>query len=140
MKTSEPLLVYFSSRAETTKRFVDKLPFESVRINPKDKQQTVEGKFIIVTPTMGAGNDQHAIPPAVVRFFRNPDHRNNCLAVIGCGNRIWGHESFAKGARILAENLNVNMVYAFEVAGNSEDVQAVTHIVHSIFEKENKTP
>lgn len=130
MSETDPLIVYFSSVGENTKRFVEKLPFESLRIPLRrtDDEIQVDRPFVLVTPTYGAGHNTKAVPKQVAKFLKPLETRRLCLGVIGGGNRNFG-EHFLFAAVQLAEAMQVPLVHGFEVSGNATDVDLVTRSV-----------
>lgn len=128
-----PLLVYYSSTSENTKRFVESLPFPSIRI-PIDSSKVIEvdRPYVLVMPTYGGGQNKMkgAVPKQVRQFLNNRDNRRNCVGIIGNGNTSFG-ESFVLGPRIVAEKIHVPVIYSFEVFGTEEDVTRVTDGLNS---------
>lgn len=130
---SDPLIVYFSSVSENTKRFVDKLPFSSVRLpllSSEVEKISVDHPYILVTPSYGAGHQGNAVPKQIGRFFRKPEHRNLCVGIIGGGNRNFG-EYYQYAARFLASALGVPMLYGFEISGTKRDAEEVSSLLDS---------
>lgn len=125
---TEPRIVYFSSITEATRRFVEKLPWEAERIplRGRDSALDVDYDYILVLPTYGAGKPSGAVPKQVVKFLRPLKHRQHCVGIIAGGNKNFGTHNFVFAGRFLEDKLGVPMLYAFEVAGTSEDVKAVT--------------
>lgn len=57
-------LVYFSSTSENTRRFVEKLGYDAIRL-PVDASAPVplvSEPFVLVTPTYGGGTPKGAVP------------------------------------------------------------------------------
>ena len=126
MGSVEPLIVYFSAGGDT-KRFVDSLGFESVRITPQNAGDLVMGQdFVLVVPSYGAGSARRAVAPQVARFLSNPINQGYCVATVGGGNSIYG-QFFAYAADFIAEKLShdthrvVPVLYKFELFGLPAD-------------------
>ena len=117
-------VVYFSSVSENTKRFVDKLEAQSVRI-PIRTEEAAEFVHdldsVLVVPTYGGGNDNSTVPKQVIKFLNNPDNRKHIKAVIAGGNTNFGSH-FGKAGDIVADKLGVPVLYRFEITGTPEDV------------------
>lgn len=118
------LLVYFSSVTENTARFVQKLDLPSVRIPVKGSEPLeVSEPFVLVTPTYGAGS-KGFVPKQVVKFLNHEPNRVRCKGVIGSGNRNF-FEDYCKAASIISAKLEIPVLYRFELAGTSEDIENV---------------
>ncbi|MDZ7874033.1 MAG: class Ib ribonucleoside-diphosphate reductase assembly flavoprotein NrdI [Rhizobium sp.] len=119
-------LVYFSSRSENTRRFVDKLGRQALRlpIDGTDEPPTVQEPFVLVTPTYGGGGDKGAVPKPVIRFLNNPSNRSLIRGVIAAGNTNFG-EAYGRAGKIIADKCGVPLLYRFELLGTQEDVAAV---------------
>ncbi|OLP46295.1 class Ib ribonucleoside-diphosphate reductase assembly flavoprotein NrdI [Rhizobium oryziradicis] len=119
-------LVYFSSTSENTRRFVEKLGADGLRlpIDATDEPPRVNAPFILVTPTYGGGGDKGAVPKPVIRFLNNPDNRSLIRGVIAAGNTNFG-EAYGRAGKIIADKCGVPLLYRFELLGTQEDVIAV---------------
>lgn len=119
-------LVYFSSRSENTRRFVEKLGRDALRlpIDGTEEPPMVETPFVLVTPTYGGGADKGAVPKPVIRFLNNPDNRGLIRGVIAAGNTNFG-EAYGRAGKIIAEKCGVPLLYRFELLGTADDVAAV---------------
>lgn len=119
-------LVYFSSRSENTRRFVEKLGGGGVRlpIDATDEPPVVNEPFVLVTPTYGGGEDKGAVPKPVIRFLNNPDNRRLIRGVIAAGNTNFG-EAYGRAGKIIADKCGVPLLYRFELLGTEEDVANV---------------
>jgi protein involved in ribonucleotide reduction len=117
-------VVYFSSVSENTKRFVDKLEAQSVRIPIRTDEAAEfvhDRDSVLVLPTYGGGNDNSTVPKQVIKFLNNPDNRKHIKAVIAGGNTNFGSH-FGKAGDIVADKLGVPVLYRFEITGTPEDV------------------
>jgi protein involved in ribonucleotide reduction len=120
-------VVYFSSVSENTKRFVDKLEAQSVRIPIRTEEAAEfvhDRDSVLVLPTYGGGNDNSTVPKQVIKFLNNPDNRKHIKAVIAGGNTNFGSH-FGKAGDIVADKLGVPVLYRFEITGTPEDVLEV---------------
>ena len=117
-------VVYFSSVSENTKRFVDKLEAQSVRIPIRTEEAAEfvhDRDSVLVLPTYGGGNDNTTVPKQVIKFLNNPENRKHIKAVIAGGNTNFGSH-FGKAGDIVADKLGVPVLYRFEITGTPEDV------------------
>lgn len=119
-------LVYFSSRSENTRRFVERLGGGAVRlpIDAMDEPPVVNEPFVLVSPTYGGGEDKGAVPKPVIRFLNNPDNRRLIRGVIAAGNTNFG-EAYGRAGKIIADKCGVPLLYRFELLGTEEDVANV---------------
>ena len=117
-------VVYFSSVSENTKRFVDKLEAQSVRIPIRTEEAAEfvhDRDSVLVVPTYGGRNDNSTVPKQVIKFLNNPENRKHIKAVIAGGNTNFGSH-FGKAGDIVADKLGVPVLYRFEITGTPEDV------------------
>jgi protein involved in ribonucleotide reduction len=120
-------VVYFSSVSENTKRFVDKLEAQAVRIPIRSEEAAEfvhDRDSVLVLPTYGGGNDNSTVPKQVIKFLNNPENRKHIKAVIAGGNTNFGSH-FGKAGDIVADKLGVPVLYRFEITGTPEDVVEV---------------
>ena len=120
-------VVYFSSVSENTKRFVDKLEAQSVRIPIRTDEAAEfvhDRDSVLVVPTYGGGNDNSTVPKQVIKFLNNPENRKHIKAVIAGGNTNFGSH-FGKAGDRVADKLGVPVLYRFEITGTPEDVVEV---------------
>jgi len=120
-------VVYFSSVSENTKRFVDKLEAQTVRIPIRTEEAAEfvhDRDSVLVLPTYGGGNDKSTVPKQVIKFLNNPENRKHIKAVIAGGNTNFGSH-FGKAGDIVADKLGVPVLYRFEITGTPEDVLEV---------------
>lgn len=126
-------IVYFSNYSGNTKRFVQKLNFESHQIPIKwdaDRPLLVDNEFILVVPTYGAGRDSYAVPRSVIKFLNVPENRNLARGVVGTGNTNFG-EHYCLAAEIISDKLGVPLLARVEILGTPEDVEQVTERIHA---------
>ncbi|WP_122519010.1 class Ib ribonucleoside-diphosphate reductase assembly flavoprotein NrdI [Pannonibacter phragmitetus] len=120
-------LVYFSSTSENTRRFVEKLGTDAIRL-PMDASAPVplvSEPFVLVTPTYGGGTAKGAVPKPVIRFLNEEQNRKLIRGVIAAGNTNFG-EGYAIAGNIISAKCNVPFLYRFELLGTAEDVENVT--------------
>ncbi|EHS49727.1 Protein nrdI [Rhizobium sp. PDO1-076] len=119
-------LVYFSSRSENTRRFVEKLGVELLRlpVDASDEPPQVDAPFVLVTPTYGGGGDKGAVPKPVIRFLNNPQNRSLIRGVIAAGNTNFG-TAYGLAGKIIADKCAIPVLYRFELLGTDEDVANV---------------
>ncbi|MBA4204801.1 class Ib ribonucleoside-diphosphate reductase assembly flavoprotein NrdI [Pannonibacter sp. Q-1] len=120
-------LVYFSSTSENTRRFVEKLGTDAIRL-PVDASAPVplvSEPFVLVTPTYGGGTAKGAVPKPVIRFLNEEQNRKLIRGVIAAGNTNFG-EGYAIAGNIISAKCNVPFLYRFELLGTAEDVENVT--------------
>lgn len=119
-------LVYFSSRSENTRRFVERIDGAALRL-PLDasaEPPVATSPFVLVTPTYGGGGTRGAVPKPVIRFLNNPLNRNLIRGVIAAGNTNFG-DAFAIAGSIIAAKCAVPFLYRFELLGTARDVDNV---------------
>ena len=71
-------VVFFSSISNNTKRFVDKLGVDGIRIPIKIKESiTVDEEYILIVPTYSGGNGdtRGAVPKQVIHFLNDKNNR-----------------------------------------------------------------
>ena len=120
-------VVYFSSVSENTKRFVDKLEAQSVRIPIRTDEAAEfvhDRDSVLVVPTYDGGNDNSTVPKPAIKILNNPENRKHIKAVIAGGNTNFGSH-FGKAGDIVADKLGVPVLYRFEITGTPEDVLEV---------------
>lgn len=119
-------LVYFSSRSENTRRFVEKLGVKALRlpVDAAEEPPEVEDPFVLVSPTYGGGGQKGAVPRPVIRFLNNPRNRSLIRGVIAAGNTNFG-TGYAVAGNIISAKCAVPFLYRFELLGTQEDVDNV---------------
>lgn len=120
-------IVYFSNVSENTKRFVDKLGHESIRIPIKwddESPLVVDKDFVLVVPSYGGGAEGRTVPKAVVKFLNIETNRKHLVGVVGTGNTNFGVH-YCKAAEIVATKIGVPLLYRVEITGTPEDVKQV---------------
>jgi protein involved in ribonucleotide reduction len=131
------LVVFFSNVTENTSRFVEKLDLPALRIPIKTSEAgllEITEKFVLITPTYGAGS-RGFVPRQVIQFLNVEAIRNQCVGVVGSGNRNF-FEDYAKAADIIAAKLGVPVLYRFELSGTDEDVNIVREGMNTLCQEE----
>ena len=121
-----PTIVYFSNYSGNTKRFVEKLELESIRIPISDPDDPiiVRDNYVLFVPTYGGGSETHAIPKQVRSFLNVESNRQRLVAVVGLGNTNFG-EDFCKAAEMIAAKTGVPILGRVEIFGTEEDVNTI---------------
>ncbi|CAN5348586.1 class Ib ribonucleoside-diphosphate reductase assembly flavoprotein NrdI [soil metagenome] len=134
-------LVYFSSVSENTRRFVERLGFESQRIplTPKQPFLKVHEPYVLVVPTYGGGNEGGAVPRQVVKFLNDEGNRSHLRGVIAAGNTNFG-AAYCIAGDIVAAKCQVPYLYAFELLGTNEDVTRVREGLRTFWQRQRLTP
>lgn len=151
-------IIYFSTKSENTKRFIERLGFDSWRIpflsniiNDKDDKDDKDDKenrnvvewveegiakkpFILVTPTYGGGHLKGAVPPQVIKFLNKEENRKLLKGVIACGDTNFGY-GFCSAGKIISEKCNVPNIHNIEMFGTKEDVEKVKEKLIAFFKK-----
>jgi protein involved in ribonucleotide reduction len=120
-------IVYFSNYSGNTKRFVEKLNGNAVRIpiNYSDSGNILmDHEYVLFVPTYGGGSEKSAIPRQVRRFLNVESNRSLLRGVVGFGNTNFG-EHFCKAADLISSKTGVPIVARVEIFGTDEDVNKV---------------
>ena len=141
--SATPNLVYFSSVSENTKKFVDKLDMDALRIPLKrnDESLFVTSPYVLVVPTYGGeidpetGKVEGAVPKQVVKFLNEKNNRDLLRGVIAAGNRNFG-EAYCAVGNVIAEKCKVPTLYRFELMGTPADVKQVQEGLKEFWEQQ----
>lgn len=116
-------IVYFSNYSGNTKRFIDKLEMDSIRIPISDDNDPIIVKtdYVLFVPTYGGGSEGHAIPRQVRAFLNEEANRKRLKGVVGLGNTNFG-EHYCKAADLIAAKTGVPILGRVEIFGTDEDV------------------
>lgn len=119
-------LIYFSSQSGNTRRFIEKLNLDAIRlpINTEIALPAIEQSFILICPTYADGYGRGAVPKTVIRFLNHPKNRSLLKGIIASGNRSFG-SLFAQAGDVIAQKCQVPVLYRFELAGTEQDVLRV---------------
>lgn len=72
-------VVYFSSVSQNTKRFVDSLGFDAIRLPLYERREpmpVMDGPYVLIVPTYGGGSPKGAVPKQVIHFLNIPVNRS----------------------------------------------------------------
>ena len=120
-------IVYFSNYSGNTKRFVEKLDGNAVRI-PIDYSDSgdivMANEYVLFVPTYGGGSEASAIPRQARRFLNVPENRELLRGVVGFGNTNFG-EHFCKAADLISRKTGVPVIAKVEIFGTQDDVERV---------------
>lgn len=119
-------LVYFSSVSGNTKRFVEKLGIDALRIPlySRDEPLVITEPYVLLVPTYGGGPDTRAVPKQVIKFLNDENNRKHLRGVMAAGNTNFG-EAYGLAGKIIARKCDVPFLYRFELFGTPDDVFAV---------------
>jgi protein involved in ribonucleotide reduction len=120
-------LVYFSNYSENTKRFMEKLDGNAIRIPIRSSDTgdiIMDTEYVLGVPTYGGGSESSAIPRQVRRFLNVPTNRDLLRGVVGFGNTNFG-EHYCKAAELISRKTGVPIIARVEVFGTPEDVELV---------------
>lgn len=131
-------IVYFSNHSGNTKRFVEKLNGNAIRI-PIDTNSSgdfvVNNEFVLFVPTYGGGSEKSAIPKQVRRFLNIEQNRNLLRGVVGFGNTNFGN-NFCKAAELISIKTGVPVVARVEIFGTPEDLNKVKERMRMLYDNE----
>ncbi len=112
------MLIAFYSMTGNVRRFIKNSKigeqFDIHEIRAANKDEPVDGPFILVTPTYGYGG-----VPAEVKSFLEVNHRQ-MLAAASSGNRNWGAH-YAMAGEHISNEYNVPLLLKFELHGTPKD-------------------
>lgn len=131
-------VIYFSNYSGNTKRFVEKLNGNSIRIPINSHGSTdlvASNEYVLFVPTYGGGSDSSAIPRQVRRFLNVPENRSLLRGVVGFGNTNFG-EHFCKAADLVSKKTGVPVIARVEIFGTPEDVQKVNERMRILYDNE----
>ena len=115
-------IFYYSNRSGNTKRFVKKLGYE--RYFHVSEEPLAARPYVLFVPTYGGGNEEYAVPKAVVEFLSNANNVDLLRGIVGFGNRNFGTD-YCKAAYIIAEQFGVSVLGTVELFGVPEDVEKI---------------
>ena len=130
-------IVYFSNYSGNTKRFVEKLSANGIRI-PIDWRShsiTVDQPYVLMVPTYGGGEGRAAIPRQVRAFLNIKENRNLLRGVVGFGNTNFG-EHFCRAADMISKKTGVPIIARIELFGTDDDVRIVKQRLELLYGQE----
>lgn len=113
------MIIYYSSKNGNTKRFVENLGLDAMRI---EKGLIVDYPFVLIIPTYARNDGSGSVPKPVIEFL-NHNHKN-IIGVAGSGNRNFGKQ-FAMAADVVALKCKVPLIHKFELFGTNADLDIV---------------
>lgn len=134
--------VFYSTQTGNTAKLLKSAGLQAVRIprTPDAAMPTIDGPFILVTPSFGDAQGQGAVPKAVIRFLNAPERRQWLRAVVACGDRNFG-AAFAQAGDVIARKCQVPVLHRVEMAGTRADWQRLQQIdQHFPFHPISHTP
>ena len=117
-------IIYFSNYSGNTKRFVERLGLNAIRIPinwNNTSAFTVSRDYVLCVPTYGGGSDKAAVPRQVVKFLNIPENRDRLRGIIGLGNTNFG-EHYCKAADVISQKTGVPVIARVEIFGTDEDI------------------
>ena len=129
-------VVYFSSVSENTKRLVEKLGLNTVRIPLKTDEAerfTHNRDSVLVVPTYGSGDEKTTVPKQVIKFLNNPENRKHIKGVVATGNTNFG-ESYGLAGDIVSTKLGVPLIQRVELLGTPEDIAQLKERLNKLWE------
>ena len=128
-------VVYFSNYSGNTKRFVEKLDNNAVRI-PIDWKRNgpllVNREYVLFVPTYGGGSEKSAIPRQVRNFLNMQENRDLLRGVVGFGNTNFG-EHFCKAAEIVSRKTGVPIIGRVEIFGTDDDLNKIRKRLETLY-------
>jgi protein involved in ribonucleotide reduction len=118
------LIVYYSSRSENTRRFVEKLGLRAARIPLGAEDVLIREPYVLISPTYSGDGGKGAVPKQVIRFLNDAENRSNIRGVIAAGNSNFG-ETYGLAGDVISQKCQVPYLYRFELLGTAEDVANV---------------
>lgn len=128
-------VVYFSNYSGNTKRFVEKLNGNAIRIpiDWRNNPIAVNRPYVLFVPTYGGGEGRAAIPRQVRAFLNIEENRNLLQGVVGFGNTNFG-DHFCRAADMISAKTGVPVIARVEIFGTQEDVDKVTERLKLLYE------
>ena len=130
-------IVYFSNYSGNTKRFVERLDENAIRIpiDWRNHSITVDQPFVLLVPTYGGGEGRAAIPRQVRSFLNIKENRNLLKGVVGFGNTNFG-EHFCRAADMISAKTGVPIIARIEVFGTEDDVRILKQRLEMLYGQE----
>lgn len=119
------MIVAYYSITGNVKRFVEKLGYPSVAIEPANPLITVNEPFIVIAPTY----EQELTEP--LEEFIEHNSAELFRGVIGSGNLNFA-DLYVFTAKAIAKDYRVPLLYAFEYSGTPVDVAETKKILEEL--------
>lgn len=120
-------IIYFSNYSGNTKRFVERLGLDAIRI-PIDWDPAhpliASDRYILFVPTYGGGSEGASIPRQVRHFLNIPHNRDLLQAIVGFGNTNFG-EHYCKAADMISQKTGKPVIAKVEIFGTEYDIEKV---------------
>jgi protein involved in ribonucleotide reduction len=120
-------ILYFSNYSGNTKKFVEKLTSDAIRIPilwDSGNPLLVKEDYVLCVPTYGGGNEKSSIPKQVKKFLNIPANREKLRGVVGLGNTNFG-EHFCIAADMISQKTGVPLIAKVEIFGTDDDINKV---------------
>lgn len=117
-------IIYFSNYSGNTKKFVERLGLNAIRIPINwDPGHPViaSDRYILFVPTYGGGSEGASIPRQVRHFLNVPSNRTLLQGIVGFGNTNFG-EHYCKAAEMIAQKTGKPVIARVEIFGTNEDI------------------
>ena len=121
-------VVYFTSKTGNTKRFADKLDFDSTMIT---KELIMPEPYVLFMPTYADRTGKHSVAPQIIKFLNEEINRNLLQAVVGFGNRNFGN-MFALGSEVVSRKCGVPLLHKVELFGTIQDTLIVKERINDL--------
>lgn len=118
-------LVYMSLTGQT-KKFINKLQFDSLEINMSKTDYKMEEPYVIIVPTY-----DYQVTCIIDKFIDYGNNVNYLKGVCGSGNKNF-NDLFCFTAKNLALKYKVPLIHCFEFNGNANDVEIIKNEVKKI--------
>lgn len=115
-------IIYYSNRSGNTKRFVKKLGYE--RNFHVSEIPVATREYILFVPTYGGGDEDYAVPRAVLTFLSIKTNVDLLRGIVGFGNKNFGTD-YCKAAYIISDEFGVPILGRVELFGTPEDVERI---------------
>lgn len=132
--------IFYYSLSNNTKRYIKKLQKENyegelVRLTEDSELEEQAEPFIMIVPTYLVG----ATPDTTKEIYTEVEHElleaydnyKNCIGIVGTGNKNFDWQ-YIWTAKHYCKEFNLPLLYDFEMAGMSRDVDNLIEIIHEL--------